>query len=650
MLLSMSKVQIIGPKKLFYDTLNVLHYLGALQIEDLSKKITPGDMLMRKMDVDQEAKQKHDQLETLYGKISAILTTIKPDAEEDDRIKEEVKESYDVIWRSSCEDLAFDCNEIIKKLDASTRDLATHKTDLERELASLSRYETIVKKLYPLAPQLYRLEGFEAVALLVSKKYGAVLELIRQEISKITKKQFELISGEVDEDTIAAIVLFKDIYSDQVHNFLWAEKVNQVRLPESLADKPFEDILDHIKARKSEIPVETQKIEEKLKKSGEKWYVKLLVLKQALRDRIEELEMPAQLAQTDFTFVINGWIPSKDLDNLKRTLDEEFEGSLHVEELQVSHEEMEEAPVVFNNPTLFKPFETALRIFPLPRYGTIDPTPFVAIFFPIFFGMIVGDIGIGLVILAVALLARWRYSKEKAWVKPVTMIFISGALSAIMFGFLYGEFFGNILELNHLIREVHLFGIKLPINRLELIVPMVFLSIGVGAVQVMLGLFLGVINGIKQKAKKHTLEKVGMLVVLFAILIIVAAVVTKIQILMTPAIIGILIGVVLLVYSAGFMGIVEIFGTIGNIFSYVRILALGLAGVILAMVANELVGSMGSIYVGVTIALLLHVLNIAVAAFSPTIHSLRLNLIEFFKQFVEQGGSEYKPFKRAGGV
>ncbi len=51
-----------------------------------------------------------------------------------------------------------------------------------------------------------------------------------------------------------------------------------------------------------------------------------------------------------------------------------------------------------------------------------------------------------------------------------------------------------------------------------------------------------------------------------------------------------------------------------------------------------------------TIALLLHVLNIAVAAFSPTIHSLRLNLIEFFKQFVEPGGSEYKPFKRTGGV
>lgn len=650
MLLAMSKVQIIGPKKLFYDTLNVLHYLGVLQIEDLSKKITPGDMLMRKMDVDQEAKQKHDQLEALYGKISAILTTIKPEAEAEEMIGSEVKESYEVIWRSSCEDLAFDCNEIIKKLDASTRDLATHKTDLERELASLSRYETIVKKLYPLAPQLYRLEGFEAVALLVSKKYGAVLELIRQEIGKITKKQFELISAEVDEDTIAAIILFKDIYSDQVHNFLWAEKVNQVRLPESLADKPFEDILDHIKARKSEIPIETQKIEEKLKKSGEKWYVKLLVLKQALRDRIEELEMPAQIAQTDFTFVINGWIPKKDLDRMKKTLDEEFEGSLHIEELQPSHEESEEAPVVFNNPTLFKPFEVALRIFPLPRYGTIDPTPFVAIFFPIFFGMIVGDIGIGLVILAVALLARWRYSKDKPWVKPVTMIFISGSLSAIMFGFLYGEFFGNVLELNHLIREIHILGIKLPLNRLELIVPMVLLSIGVGAVQVILGLFLGVINGIKQKARKHTLEKVGMLVVLFALLLIVASFVSKIQILMTPAVFGILIGVVLLVYSAGFMGVVEIFGTIGNIFSYIRILALGLAGVILAMVANDLIGKMGSIYIGVTIALLLHVLNIAVAAFSPTIHSLRLNLIEFFKQFVEQGGSEYKPFKRIGGV
>jgi V/A-type H+-transporting ATPase subunit I len=67
------------------------------------------------------------------------------------------------------------------------------------------------------------------------------------------------------------------------------------------------------------------------------------------------------------------------------------------------------------------------------------------------------------------------------------------------------------------------------------------------------------------------------------------------------------------------------------------------------MVANELAGSIGSIYVGIAVALLLHLINIVVAAFSPFIHAIRLNVIEFFNQFVESGGAEYKPFKRTGG-
>ncbi len=649
MLLSMSKVQIIGPKKLFYDTLNVLHYIGALQLEDLSQKIEPGDMLMRKMEVDEEAKKNHDELESLLGRIGAILAAVKPDTEDNTKYKKEIEEEYDRIWRSTCRDLATDCNEVIKKLDKITRDLATNKQDLEREFASLSKYENIVKKLYPLAPQLYRMEGFEAIALLINKKYASVLELMRKEMAKITKNQFELISAEIDQDTIATILLFKSAYSEVIHNFLWAEKVNQIHLPESLADKPFEDILDHIQARKAEIPHEISKIQEKLNDTSEKWYVRLLVLKQTLRDRLEELEVPSQMGQTDFTFVINGWIPTNKLDVLKKMLTDEFDGNLHFEELKPSPKELEEAPVVFENPSLVKPFELIMNIFPPPRYGTIDPTPFIAMFFPILFGMIVGDIGIGAVILLVTLALRFRYKNKAPWVKSVTTIFIMGSLSAIMFGFLYGEAFGNLLELNHVIREIHIFGIPLPLNRLHMIVPMLLLSIGVGAVQIVFGLVLGLINAIKGKARKHAIEKIGMLIVLFGMFLIIAALSTSLDALMTPAYFGILIGVVLLVYSAGFMGVVEIFGTLSNIFSYTRILAIGLAGAILAMVANQLVGSMGSIYIGITVGLLLHALNIVIATFSPAIHSLRLNLVEFSNQFVESGGSSYKPFKRTGG-
>ncbi|MFH1736610.1 MAG: V-type ATP synthase subunit I [Actinomycetota bacterium] len=647
MILPMSKVQILGPKKYLYDTLNVVHRLGVLQIEDMSKGIEPGEMFLRNLELDPKTQKEKSELEELLGKISVIAATVEP-FEDVGKTRKAIKTLYDDIWIKKCRELADDCTEIINNLESTTRELATGKSELDRELAMLLRYESIVSKIYPLAPQLYRLKGFEAVALLVNKKYGAVLDLIREEMGKITKKQFELVSAEVDDTTIAAVIVFNKRYLDQVHNFLWAEKVNQLRLPESLQDKPFDQILDLIKKRKMEIPQELKSVKERLTEVSEEWYVRLMALQLAVQDRIEELKEAHKFAQTDFTFVVTGWLPARDLTRTRKLLSDQFGDRVIIEVLELSVHEMEEAPVVLDNPAIIKPFELIMKIFSPPRYGSIDPTPFLAVFFPILFGMIVGDIGIGLVILAVALFVRYRY-KTILVAKQVTSIFIMASISTILFGVLYGEFFGNIFELMHVIREIHIFGIKFPINRLEAIIPMLLFSLAVGAVQVIFGLFLGVANAIRAKMRKHLIEKIGMLLVLFAILVIVAAFVLKLEVLMGPAFIVILIGIVALVYGAGMMGVFEIFGTLGNIFSYSRIIALGLAGAILAMVANELAGSIGSIYVGVAVALLLHLINIVVAAFSPFIHAIRLNVIEFFNQFVESGGAEYKPFKRTGG-
>ena len=647
MIVPMSKVQIVGPKKYLYDTLNVVHRLGVLQIEDMSKGMEPGDMFLRNMELDPETQKEKGELEELLGKISAIGATVEPFGDMA-KTKQAIKTLYADIWIKKCRELADDCTEVVNSVGSTTRKLATKKSELDRELAMLLRYEGIVSKIYPLAPQLYRLKGFEAVALLVNKKYGEVLDLIREEVGKITKKQFELVSAEVDDTTIAAVIVFNKRYLDQVHNFLWAEKVNQLRLPESLQDKPFDQILDLIKKRKTEIPQELTGVKERLAEVSDEWYVRLMALQLAVQDRIEELKESHKFAQTDFTFVVTGWLPNRDLPPTQKLLSDQFGDRVIIEVLELSAHEMGEAPVIYDNPAIVKPFEMIMKIFSPPRYGSIDPTPFLAVFFPILFGMIVGDIGIGLVILAVALFVRHRY-KTILVAKQVTSIFIMASISTILFGVLYGELFGNIFELMHVIREIHVFGIKLPINRLEAIVPMLLFSLAVGAVQVISGLFLGVANAIRAKARKHLIEKIGMLMVLFAILAILGASLLEIEFLMGPAYVVILIGVVALAYSAGVMGVIEIFGTLGNIISYTRIAALGLAGAILAMVANELAGSIGSIYVGIALAVMLHIINIAVAAFSPFIHAIRLNVIEFFNQFVEPGGKNYKPFKRTGG-
>jgi V/A-type H+-transporting ATPase subunit I len=117
----------------------------------------------------------------------------------------------------------------------------------------------------------------------------------------------------------------------------------------------------------------------------------------------------------------------------------------------------------------------------------------------------------------------------------------------------------------------------------------------------------------------------------------------------TPAIVGIIVGIVLIGASLGWLGIlmgpIEFIGLIGNVLSYLRIAAIGLASVYLAKVANDTAGMVGNLVVGILIAGLLHALNLVLGAFSPTIHSLRLHYVEFFRKFYEGGGRPYKPFR-----
>jgi V/A-type H+-transporting ATPase subunit I len=176
------------------------------------------------------------------------------------------------------------------------------------------------------------------------------------------------------------------------------------------------------------------------------------------------------------------------------------------------------------------------------------------------------------------------------------------------------------------------------------------MTVAVGAIQITLGLVLGIWEAYKDHSRSHLLERGGMLIGLVALFMITAILADFLpDSFMTPAIGGLVLGIVLLGASLGWLGIlmgpIEFIGLIGNVLSYLRIAAIGLASVYLAKAANDVAGIAGNIIVGVIVALLIHALNLVLGAFSPTIHSLRLHYVEFFRKFYEGGGRPYQPYR-----
>ena len=619
----MSKVEIVGPRQLLGETLSLVRKEGDLHIEPSAVGFIDD---IHKKDIhsllpDEKALFEKIFLEELEGKLKALFSFLSVDG---------MRESFltprpiiDTVSRTLDKHLEM-CQLLCKK-----------REEIRHDLFELSGYRNFLATVSTLLDKIQLTPDLDYIG--ITLKDEKSVAALKDNLNCLADKSCEIFTVPSEDGSLVGLIAATKDISIDIRSMLSEKQMPEFTFPESIKSMTFvhkvEYLQDEIKNNEAALAA----VDAKLTEFTHRWGPMYKAALDWVHEQLSIIQASAFSFETTMCFFIYGWMPSGKVTGLSASLQQQFAGSVLLEEIDIRREDLERVPVVLKNPQYFKPFENFTRLLPLPSYTSFDPTPFIGLFFPLFFGLILGDGGYGFMLLIISVLLA-RVSRKNQLFQDALRVLRVCSLYAIIFGFLYGEIFG---DLGHKV-----LGLKpLFMDRQENILPMLYFAFAIGLAHITLGLALGFVSALRKNTKKKALVK-------FLNIVLILAIVTLIitffgvfpELLARPLVITILILTPLLLFSGGLLAPLELIKNIGNIISYARIMAIGLTSVLLANVANQLAGLTGDIVLGFVVGGIIHLLGIIIGVFSSSIHSLRLHYVEFFDKFIELGGRKYRPF------
>lgn len=355
-------------------------------------------------------------------------------------------------------------------------------------------------------------------------------------------------------------------------------------------------------------------------------------------------EAKSRLVGTDKVFLLEGWLPADRCAEIEKTL-KPFTCAIEMRE--PTEDEYPQVPVQLKNNKLTRPLNMVTEMYSLPAYGTLDPNPLMAPFFILFYGIMMADMGYGLLMMITSVIISKKYRPKGTSGELFSLLGLCG-ISTFIMGALTGGFFGDFLtQLVAIVSPGTVFTLPKLFDPLDDLTMILIGSMALGVVQIITGMAISLIEKCRRKKFLDAFfEEITWWIVFLGIAL---AVLKKGTAVLYLGCALVLLGPI--VQGKGWGKLTGVFGSIynhvtgyfGDILSYTRLMALMLAGSVIAQVFNMLAAMPGNVVAFLIISMLGNAMNFGLNLLGCYVHDLRLQCLEFFNKFYVDGGKPFRP-------